>query len=361
MNQNKLPLGPVMLDIEGQSLTAADKELLLHPAVNGMILFTRNFESAGQIDALVKSIRQTRPNLLIAVDHEGGRVQRFRPGFAKLPPNAAYGKAYRDNPQRALQAAEQHAWLIASELRTLDIDLAFAPVLDLDFGCSSVIGDRAFHADPTIVTELATAFLRGLHRGGMAGTGKHFPGHGGVKGDSHLELPVDERSWEEIQANDLQPFIQLAKAGLESVMPAHVVFPAVDSKPAGFSRRWIGDILRQQCQFDGAAFSDDLSMQGAAETGSYADRAWAALEAGCDVALVCNNRAGAIEIVESIGSNPAKFPLIDGLDSLQRRLSRLAGRSPAAGEPRFDSLATLQQSSGYQGAQDNLNTFMEAH
>jgi beta-N-acetylhexosaminidase len=321
-----------------------------------MILFGRNFESAVQIDELVKSIRKSRQGLLIAVDHEGGRVQRFRPGFANLPPNAVYGEAYHRNTEAALEAAEQHAWLIASELQMLDIDLAFAPVLDLDYGCSSVIGDRAFHSDPLTVTMLAKAFLKGLHRGGMAGTGKHFPGHGGVKGDSHLELPVDERTWEVIQATDLQPFIELAKAGLESVMPAHVVFPAIDSKPAGFSRKWIGEILRQQCQFDGAAFSDDLSMQGAAETGSYADRAWASLEAGCDVALVCNNREGAIQIVEAIGSNPNKFPLLDGLESLQRRLGRLAGKRLS----KYDSLNHLQQSSEYQTAQKNLNTFMEA-
>jgi beta-N-acetylhexosaminidase len=352
----KVPLGPVMLDIDGLYLTADDKELLQHPSVNGMILFGRNFESAAQIDELVKSIRKTRQGLLIAVDHEGGRVQRFRPGFAKLPPNAVYGEAYQRNTEAALEAAEQHAWLIASELQMLDIDLAFAPVLDLDYGCSSVIGDRAFHSDPLTVTALAKAFLKGLHRGGMAGTGKHFPGHGGVKGDSHLELPVDDRTWEAIQATDLQPFIELAKAGLESVMPAHVVFPAIDSKPAGFSRKWIGEILRQQCQFDGAAFSDDLSMQGAAETGSYADRAWASLEAGCDVALVCNNREGAIQIVEAIGSNPNKFPLLDGLESLQRRLGRLAGKRLS----KHDSLSHLQQSSEYQTAQKNLNTFMEA-
>jgi beta-N-acetylhexosaminidase len=352
----KVPLGPVMLDIDGLDLTVDDKELLQHPAVNGMILFGRNFESAAQIDELVKSIRKTRQGLLIAVDHEGGRVQRFRPGFAKLPPNAAYGEAYQRNTDTALEAAEQHAWLIASELQMLDIDLAFAPVLDLDYGCSSVIGDRAFHSDPVTVTALAKAFLKGLHRGGMAGTGKHFPGHGGVKGDSHLELPVDSRTWEEIQATDLQPFIELAKAGLESVMPAHVVFPAIDSQPAGFSRKWISEILRQQCQFDGAAFSDDLSMQGAAETGSYADRAWASLEAGCDVALVCNNREGAIQIVEAIGSNPNKFPLLDGLESLQRRLGRLAGKRLST----YDSLSHLQQSSEYQMAQRNLNTFMEA-
>lgn len=356
---NNKPLGPVMLDVEGCRLTADDRELLQHPAVNGMILFGRNFESAEQLDALVKSVRQTRQNILIAVDHEGGRVQRFRPGFAKLPPNAVYGAAYVREPHSALKAAEQHAWLIASELQMLNIDLAFAPVLDLDYGCSSVIGDRAFHADPAIVTALAKAFLKGLHQGGMAGTGKHFPGHGGVKGDSHLELPVDERSWADIQAADLQPFIELAKAGLESVMPAHVVFPKVDSKPAGFSRKWIGEILRQQCQFDGAAFSDDLSMQGAADTGSYADRAWASLEAGCDVALVCNNREGAIEIVESMGSNPNKFPLVDGLDSLQRRLGRLRGKR-ATQSPHYASLGELQSSGEYIAAQQHLNTFMEA-
>jgi beta-N-acetylhexosaminidase len=316
-----MAMGPVMLDIEGQSLTPEDEALLAHPQVGGVILFARNYANPGQLRALVAAIHAVkRPPLIVAVDQEGGRVQRFREGFTQLPPMRWLGEAHDRDARAAVQLATDIGWLMASELRTCGVDLSFAPVLDLDHGVCDVIGDRAFHHHPTVVTSLARAFMRGMLMAGMAPVGKHFPGHGAVSGDSHHELPIDERSLGEIASTDLVPFQRLAAQGLAGVMPAHVVYSAVDDRPAGFSRRWLQDILRGELHFKGAVFSDDLSMAGAHVAGSPAERAAAALDAGCDMLLVCNDRAAAREVVEWLGDRPPQ-PL-----SLAR-LIRMHGRA----------------------------------
>ena len=294
---NAQPL--LMLDIGGTELTAEDRELLAHPGTGGLIFFSHNFESREQITALVKAIRAVRPEILVAVDQEGGRVQRFRDGFTRLPPMRRLGECHEQAPQQAIMQAYQLGALMASELVACDIDISFAPVLDLDFGQSSVIGDRSFDADAQAVVALAGAFIDGMRAAGMAATGKHFPGHGFVQADSHLELPVDTRSLDEISAADLVPFQQLA-GRLAGIMPAHVVYQQVDAQPAGFSRFWLQTVLRQQLGFSGVIFSDDLAMAGAAMAGSYAQRAEAALSAGCDMVLVCNDRAGAVEVLECL-------------------------------------------------------------
>lgn len=289
-----LPL--VMLDIGGTSLTAEDRELLAHPATGGLIFFSRNYESPQQITALARAVRDVRPDILIAVDQEGGRVQRFRDGFTRLPPMRVLGERYENDPGQARDDARKLGYLMASELVACGIDISFAPVLDLDYGQSTVIGDRSFHGGAEQVVALAGAFIDGMADAGMAATGKHFPGHGYVVADSHLELPVDERTMAEIEAADLVPFRALAPR-LAGVMPAHVVYSQVDENPAGFSPFWLKDVLRARLGFQGLIFSDDLAMAGAAATGSYPDRARAAFTAGCDMVLVCNDRAGAIEVL----------------------------------------------------------------
>ena len=298
-----MSLGPVMIDIAGTVLTAEDREWLSHPRVGGIILFTRNYASVEQLKALVEEIHALRsPRLLVAVDHEGGRVQRFREGFTRLPAVAGLGAIYDRDPRQALRLAELAGWLMAAELRVVGVDFSFAPVLDLGRGISTVIGDRAFHATPQGVARLAQAYVTGMRNAGMAATGKHFPGHGAVAADSHLALPVDDRSLEEITTEDIYPFRTLITHGLAGIMPAHVVYPQVDSLPAGVSRFWLGEVLRTRLGFSGVIFSDDLSMVGVAGIGSYADRAHAALAAGCDMVLVCNNRAGAIEVLQALES-----------------------------------------------------------
>jgi beta-N-acetylhexosaminidase len=290
-----------MLDLEGTELTAEERELLRHPAVGGVILFARNYQDPAQVAALTSAIHALRePRLLIAVDQEGGRVQRFRTGFTRLPPAGRFGALHRHQPQRARQAAERVGWLMAAELRAVGVDFSFAPVLDLDRGVSRVIGDRAFSANAEAVSDLAWAWTEGVHTAGMAAVGKHFPGHGGVAADSHEELPLDGRSFEEIEMEDLVPFARLIRRGLEAIMPAHLVYPNVDPNPAGFSAFWLRRILRQDLGFQGVIFSDDLNMAAAAAGGGYAERARLALDAGCDVLLVCNNRPGALEVIESL-------------------------------------------------------------
>ncbi|WP_324734636.1 beta-N-acetylhexosaminidase [Pseudomonas paeninsulae] len=279
--------GSLMLDIAGTWLTAEDRQILRQPEVAGLILFGRNIEHPRQVRELSAAIRAVRPDLLLAVDQEGGRVQRLRQGFVRLPAM----RAIADNANADV-LAEHCGWLMAIEVLAAGLDLSFAPVLDLDHQRSVVVGSRAFEADVPRVTQLAAAFIRGMSAAGMAATGKHFPGHGWAEADSHVAIPVDERSLEQIRTCDLQPFAQLSRQ-LAAVMPAHVIYPQVDDQPAGFSRRWLQEILRGELQFTGVIFSDDLSMAGAHVVGDAACRIEAALTAGCDMGLVCNDRAAA--------------------------------------------------------------------
>jgi beta-N-acetylhexosaminidase len=285
--------GVVLLGVEATALTAADRARLAHPLAGGVILFARNYESPAQLRALTASIRTLRdPPLLIAVDHEGGRVQRFREGFTAIPPMRTLGERYDDDPDGALGEAQRCGRLIANELGACGVDFSFTPVLDLDFGASTVIGTRAFHSEPRAVCALAAALCRGLHAGGMAAVGKHFPGHGFVAADSHLALPVDPRPFQAIAEADLVPFAELARSeAIDGVMPAHVLYPAVDDRPAGFSARWLREILRARLGFDGMIFSDDLEMAGAHGAGDIVARADLATGAGCDMVLVCNDFA----------------------------------------------------------------------
>jgi beta-N-acetylhexosaminidase len=313
-----MTLGPLMIDVQGHSLTEEDRELLVHPLVGGVILFSRNFESVEQIERLIADIRAARnPPVLVTVDHEGGRVQRFRKGFTVLPPMRAIGREYDLEPPAGRQLARQCGWLMAAELRAVGVDMSFAPCVDLDYGVSSVIGDRAFHRDPRVVAELAIAFMGGMREAGMAATAKHFPGHGAVVPDSHVAMPVDRRPLADLE-EDLHPYRRLIDNGLASVMAAHVIFADVDDRPAGFSRRWIRDELRGRLGFDGAVFTDDLSMAGAGAVGDMPARATAALEAGCDVLSLCNNRQGVLQVIDSLRGS--------GDPLSQVRMARLHGK-----------------------------------
>ena len=314
-----MALGPVMLGLEGWALTAEERELLRHPQVGGVILFARNYQSPEQIMALTDAIHALRqPRLLIAVDHEGGRVQRFREGFTRLPAVRRLGEIHDQDPQRAQQLARVTGWLMAAELRAVGVDFSFAPVLDLDHGVSSIIGDRAFHHDPEVVADLAHAYRSGMQKAGMEAVGKHFPGHGGIAADSHLELPVDRRPYDALAMADLLAFERMIHYGLAALMPAHVLYPQVDEQPAGFSARWLKDILRRHLEFQGAIFSDDLDMAGAGLAGTPLERARAALAAGCDMVLACNDRAAAVAILKGLCAAPDPVS--------QVRLIRLHGR-----------------------------------
>ena len=317
-----MSVGPIMLDIDGVELTAEDKEVLQHPLVGGVILFTRNYQSMAQLESLVKAIHALRsPRLLIAVDHEGGRVQRFREGFSRIPAMARFGEVYEKDQKKARSLCQLCGWMMAIELRAVDIDFSFAPVLDLDYGVSSVIGDRAFHSRPEVVSDLTHAFISGMHEAGMAATGKHFPGHGAIEADSHVAMPVDHRQYDEIYSKDIAPFRALIKKDLAAIMPAHVIYDQVDPHPAGFSEFWLKEVLRRRLNFQGVIFSDDLDMKGASVVGeNYADRARAALDAGCDMALVCNNRQGALQVL--YGLQPHDDPVS------HVRLARMHGRHP---------------------------------
>lgn len=316
-----MSLGPVMLDLQGTTLDEQEREMLCHPLVGGVILFTRNYENPEQLTALIAEIHALRsPPLLIAVDHEGGRVQRFRQGFTRLPAMRRFGEIYERDKRRARQLAEQAGWVMASELRAVGVDFSFAPVLDLDYGLSTVIGDRSFHRSPQVVAELANALMQGMHRAGMAATGKHFPGHGAVEADSHEAIPVDNRRYEDIAAEDMKPYELMISNGMAAVMPAHVIYANVDPQPAGFSPFWLQEVLRRRMHFQGVIFSDDLSMEGASVAGDYVARARAALAAGCDVALICNNREGALQILRGLELEPNPV--------LHARLARLHGRHP---------------------------------
>ncbi|MFV9473485.1 beta-N-acetylhexosaminidase [Advenella sp. RU8] len=297
-----LPPGPVMVDVQGLELTSQEKERLRHPLVGAVILFSRNYESPEQLQALTRDIHASRQApLLIAVDHEGGRVQRFKTnGFTHLPSMRELGRYWEQSPQQALRVATELAYVMAAELRACGVDFTFAPVLDLDYGVSQVIGNRSFHRDPKVVATLARAIIQGLSLAGMAACGKHFPGHGFVEADSHLAIPVDERSLDEILNEDVMPYQWLGDMVLPAVMPAHVIYPKVDSSPAGFSRKWVQEILRQQLAYNGVVFSDDLTMEGASVAGDIVARAQAALQAGCDMVLVCNRPDLADDLLERL-------------------------------------------------------------
>ncbi|EGJ09864.1 beta-N-acetylhexosaminidase [Rubrivivax benzoatilyticus] len=297
---------PVVLDIAGTTLNDDDRRRIRHPLAGGLILFARNWADRRQLVELTAEIKSLREDLLICVDHEGGRVQRFRSdGFTHLPPMRAFGELWMQDAMRATAAATAAGYVLASELRACGVDFSFTPVLDLDHGPSQVIGDRAFHRDARVAALLAKSLMHGLLQAGMASCGKHFPGHGFVKADSHLALPVDRRSLKAILADDAQPYDWLA-GSLNAVMPAHVVYPKVDALPAGFSRRWLQEILRERLGFDGAVFSDDLSMEGAKGVGSTLDAALLALGAGCDLVLLCNQ--------STVDGGAPVDALLEGLD-----------------------------------------------
>ncbi|ENW88913.1 MULTISPECIES: beta-N-acetylhexosaminidase [Acinetobacter] len=310
-------IGALMLDIAGTALTQEDIQLLQAPQVGGVILFGRNIESPRQVRALTDHMRQVRPDILIAVDQEGGRVQRLKQGFTLLPAMGRFGELYQQQPELAVELTEQCGWLMATEVLAVGIDFSFAPVLDLN-DISDVIGDRSFARNMDDIIVLARAFLSGMQRAGMATTGKHFPGHGSVKADSHVAAAIDSRSYAEIQQKDMQSFIQL-QAQLDALMPAHVIYDQVDPNPAGFSPYWIQTVLRQQLNFDGVLFSDDLSMQAACVAGGADARIQAALNAGCDMGLVCNDRAAACLALDGIQDLPLPN---------QARLARMRGQIP---------------------------------
>ena len=346
---------PIILDVAGTTLNAADRRRLAHPLAGGAILFARNWVDRAQVTELVAEMKAIRPDLLVCVDHEGGRVQRFRTdGFTHLPAMDSYGRRWMDDgdgpdgagAMAAMDAATAAGFVMAAELRSCGVDLSFAPVLDLHFGHSSVIGDRSFHRDARIVTMLARSLILGMRQAGMAHCGKHFPGHGFVAADSHVDVPVDLRGLDEILADDARPYEWLSTS-LASVMPAHVIYSAVDARPAGFSARWLRDILRERLGFTGAIFSDDLSMAGARQidgaTLSYADAAALAMNAGCDLVLLCN---------QSVGDGEPLDALLDGLvearaqglwlpDALgeRRRLDLLPQTEPLAWDDLMHDLA----------------------
>jgi len=316
-----MSLGPVMVGVASYELDATEREMLLHPMVGAVILFTRNYNNIEQLQKLVEDIHNLRePKLLVCVDHEGGRVQRFRESFSAIPPAGCYGDIYDQDHARGRRLAETAGWLMAVELRAVGIDFSFAPVLDLNFGRSQVIGDRSFHRQPNAVAELAQSFMHGMSTAGMAATGKHFPGHGAVEVDTHAAIAQDERRYADIEQEDLIPFRRMIDNGLAAVMPAHVMYPNVDANPAGFSRFWLQEVLRRRLKFQGVIFSDDLLMEGAAVAGSVADRAEAALAAGCDMALVCNDFNAMCEVLDRVQSfdNPTSH----------LRLTRMKGRHP---------------------------------
>lgn len=329
-----------MVDVAGLELTPDDIERLQHPQVGGVILFARNFAAPLQLIQLAHSIRELRtPHLLIAVDHEGGRVQRFKHGFTTIPPMRELGKLWDRDPAQALAAARGCGFVIGSELQAHGVDFSFAPVLDVDYGESSVIGDRALHADPNVIAVLAEALQAGLTAAGMASVGKHFPGHGYVRADSHHEVPVDERTLTEITQRDLVPFQRMVRSGMGGVMPAHVIYPKVDGKPAGFSSLWLQKILREKLSFDGLVFSDDLSMEGASTAGGVMARTNAALNAGCDVVLLCNDPRAQDTMLEGLERRPVA-------PTLARRLERMRGKTISS--------ATLKANAAYLAATENL-------
>ncbi|MDB3869959.1 beta-N-acetylhexosaminidase [Candidatus Thioglobus sp.] len=304
-------LGPIMMDVSGLTLTELEQAQLAKPSIGGVILFSRNFESIDQVKRLISSIRAVNPNILISVDHEGGRVQRFKEGFTHLPAMSKLGELYDKKPKKAIKYACSCGFILAYELLEIDVDFSFAPVLDMDYGNSSVIGDRAFHSNPDAIVKLAQALIIGMHRAGMKCVGKHFPGHGYVSLDSHIDLPIDERPAKEIY-QDMATFKDLIDEGLDAVMPAHVIYSKVDDKPAGFSNVWIQDILKSKLGFDGVVFSDDLSMQGALFIENIKDRVKISLDSGCDMVLICNHPEMILEVIDQDWGSNEKLQSMQG-------------------------------------------------
>ena len=341
-------LGPVMLDVVGTTLSDDDVRRIRHVLTGGVILFARNYESRKQLVALTRAIHDVRPGVLIAVDHEGGRVQRFKTdGFTRLPAMRKLGELWDRDVLASIKAATDIGFILASELRACGIDLSFTPVLDLDYGESGVIGDRAFHRDPRVVSVLAKSLNHGLALAGMANCGKHFPGHGFVKADSHIDIPVDERNLKEILADDAAPYGWLG-LGLAGVMPAHVIYPKVDKNPAGFSKKWLS-ILRRDFEFQGVIFSDDLSMEGASVAGGVVDGANAALAAGCDMVLICNSPNKADELLEGL-----KVKSTPAAKASAARIAALVPQSPA---PTWEE---LQDDPRYRMAKAAAESFSDA-
>jgi beta-N-acetylhexosaminidase len=317
-----MSLGPLMVDIAGTELSADDIRVLAHPLVGSVILFSRNYSSPRQVAALTASIRALRtPHLLIAVDQEGGRVQRFREGFTRLPAARLLGRRFDEDRRAALDLAQSVGWLMASELRAVGVDFSFAPCVDLDYSVSEIIGDRAFHSDPDAVAALAVATMAGMREAGMAAVAKHFPGHGAVVADSHVAMPVDRREFADLEG-DIRPYRPLNDNNLAGIMAAHVVFPAIDALPASLSRRWVGGVLRDELKFHGCVFADDLSMAGAAAFGDALARAELALGAGCDVLPICNDRQSVELVLGRLGADV-------GSAASQARLVRMRARGEA--------------------------------
>ena len=331
--------GRLMLDLAGTSLADHERDQLQNPHIGGVILFARNVKSREQISALVKQIRAASAQVLIAVDQEGGRVQRFRDGFTRFPPMQKLGDLVAQDSAAGLALTKDAGWLMAAEVIACGLDISFAPVLDVDRDTSSIIGDRSFSDQPDAVIEVAQAFINGMHEAGMAATGKHFPGHGGIVADSHLEAPVDTRSWDELEAHDLKPFDALS-GSLDGIMPAHITFPAVDPDSVGFSSFWLQTILRKRLGFEGVIFSDDLTMKGADIAGGYVDKAKLALDAGCDMILVCNCPEGAIEVLDFMAS-----AAVDGSDKIAgMRASQSISWDDLENDPRrLDIIKKLQE------------------
>ncbi len=336
-----MSLGPLMVGIKGLALDEVETELLRHPSVGGVILFTRNFHSIEQLNSLVKNIHDLRqPHLIVAVDHEGGRVQRFREEFTVLPAVRELGKRFDLDKEEALNDTESWGWLMAAELRSVGIDISFAPVLDIDRQISQVIGDRAFHSDIDAISRLAFRYVKGMKEAGMAATAKHFPGHGGVSPDTHTECAVDERSYDVIVEQDLRPFLHMIESGLPAIMMSHVIYNQVDSWPASLSTIWIKQILRQRFGFQGVVFSDDLCMEGCGIAGNMLERTRAALDAGNDMVLICNDFEVIQKVVSSLSFEPD--PLATS------RLARMHGR-------KAQSFIGLSKSPRWQAAKESLS------
>lgn len=337
-------LGPLIVDIDGSYLTAADEALLRHPLVGGIILFSRNYQDIAQLTALVNAIRACRANIIISVDQEGGRVQRLQHGFTRLPNLGSIGEYYDQDPKQGLALAETAGWLMAAEVLSVGIDVSFAPVLDIHRGLNSVIGDRSFHHSPEAIVALASAYIKGMNAAGMQAIGKHFPGHGGVSADSHLALPRDERDFDTISQEDMLVFKQLIQQQLlAGIMPAHIIYEHVYPEATTFSQGWLQDVLREQLHFSGVIFSDDLSMEGASIAGDYPSRFQAALGAGCDVILACNQRQQVARIIQECGHLQH-----DATDAL----------STFRGQSKHD-IAQLQQQANWQQAHQTIQQFIE--